>query len=712
MSPRRALAALLIVFASCAAVRGAAGAAAPEVRTLDNGLRVAFLHDADLPVVEIVLAVPAGTAAADTEAAALAWPMAELLTHGTTSRDARAFADAIEGLGGRFSSQATREHAVVAASFLAHDFEAGMELVSDAVLRPAFAPSEVDRVRRQAAVTAVRLQQSAAGQAERWLWAEAFPDHPYGAPAFPEIAALRTLTADRVRAFHVRMFDPSRSVLAIGGDITAERAFAAAAELFGGWQAARAVADTSATRAPVPADARPRIVIVDRPNSDRAEIRLGFRTPARGAADEPPIALAVSVLADGPERRFEALERSTMFSGGVRASRARLDVTGFVSFGTNVPADSAAGALDRLRGTIANLASRPPSDTEMETARRLQVFAARQEGGTLRDRLTLWCVGALQGAAPGWDDTHAAGLERAAAAGVAEAAGRWFAPPRAVIVVFGPAETMVVPLSALGDVEALTADGDVLPRGLLPDAAPPGAEAIARGKELVKQALAAHGGAAKLRGIKDSAIDANVNLFMPGQALTGTMRQVRKEPYRMQMMTWIGGVESRQVLDGDRAWGVNTLGDREAFDLDTLQVAALRDGFESDLPHILLDLTADGVQVRSLGRGRFDDRDVDRVAARNAAGERWIVYLESGTHRLAGVERREPLAAGAPISRRIYRDYRPVKGIPWPHDESRLRAGALLMRIDITGVALDSGIPDTEFRKPVTPGPLEDAPRR
>lgn len=721
MSMRRALVALLIAgtflhaapsAADATGAQTAAAPAVPEVRTLDNGLRVAFFPDSKLPIVEIVLLVPAGTAVADSEAAALAWPTAELLSHGTSSRSAAAFSAALEGLGATFSSQATREHAIVAATFVARDFAAGIELVSEAVTHPAFTASEVERVRRQAGSSAVRLQQSPSGQAERRLWAEAFPAHPYGGPPFPEVGDVRALTPERVLDFHARTYDPAGSVLAIGGDVSAEQAFAAAREWFGGWSAAGAAAGPPDTGIPVPADSRPRIVVVDRPGWDRAELRLGFRVPARGAADEPAATLAASILSEGPEPRLGALERSGAFASGVRANRVALGAAGFVSIGGNVPADSVAGALRSLRAAVAGLSTRPAGQAELQTARRLERFAVRLRNETLRDRLTRWCMGALQGLPAGYEDAFVTGLARAGADDVTTAARRWFDPARAVIVAVGPAESMVGALGALGEVEAFTADGAVLPRGLLPFAEPPAPEAIARGRELAQQALAAHGGLAKLRGIEDSTVESEVLLFASGRELSGRIRQVRKEPYRMQFMTWLGGLETRQVLNGSHAWGIDTMGEGGTFDLDAVQVAALREGFASDPHHMLLGLAAEGVETVSLGRARMDDRDVDVLAVRDADGDRWVAYLETGSHRLAGVDSREPAASGASILRRIYRDYRPVKGIQWPHGEDRMRAGTLLMRTFATEVAINSGVEDALFEKPVAPEPLEPAPRR
>ena len=108
----------------------------PVIRTLPNGLRVAVFQDRRLPLVQMRLLLPAGVAQEAAETPGAASATAQLLRAGTSSRTAGAFAADVDFLGGSISGVAARDYSAVSGTFLAADFEAGLELLADAVVNP------------------------------------------------------------------------------------------------------------------------------------------------------------------------------------------------------------------------------------------------------------------------------------------------------------------------------------------------------------------------------------------------------------------------------------------------------------------------------------------------------------------------------------------------------------------------------------------------
>src|SRR5439155_343240 len=95
-----------------------------------------------------------------------------------------------------------------------------------------------------------------------------------------------------VRAFHRERYRPDRTLLAIAGDVTPERAFRAAEDLLGPWGGRTA---ETAPAAP-PTGTGWRVRIVDAPGLDRAELRLGVPGPARAAKDYDAMVVASDLL--------------------------------------------------------------------------------------------------------------------------------------------------------------------------------------------------------------------------------------------------------------------------------------------------------------------------------------------------------------------------------------------------------------------------------
>src|SRR5262249_20746365 len=127
----------VLVAAACLAPASAHAAPyrfpAPVERTLPNGLRVAVFPNSRLPIVQVQLRVPAGTAMEPDGQEGVAHLTAELIRHGTTSRSPSQFNLEVERIGGTVTTGVTRDLALVSGAFLSSDLEGGLDLMSDAV---------------------------------------------------------------------------------------------------------------------------------------------------------------------------------------------------------------------------------------------------------------------------------------------------------------------------------------------------------------------------------------------------------------------------------------------------------------------------------------------------------------------------------------------------------------------------------------------------
>ena len=341
----------------------------PVVRTLPNGLRVAVFQDRRLPFVQMQLLLPAGVAQEAAATPGAATFTAQLLRAGTTSRTAEGFAADVDYLGGSLVGTAARDYSTVSGTFLAADFEAGLELLADAVVNPVFPPEEVERFRSQSAGLLLQARQDPAALAEDRLWALAFEGHPYGRNPLGTLESLARMDREAVRAFHRDFYRPDRAVLAIAGDVDPERAFAVANDRFGNW-AGRAV---TPPRAPAPAAAGRDADPPRGPSGPGPE--RGAHRPRLSAAHRPgrPAAPGGELH---PRRRglSSRLSQSLRVDGGlsydVRSSHTILRDAGLISLGTVARNDSVAILVGRMRDELARLRTQPPGEAEVTAARR------------------------------------------------------------------------------------------------------------------------------------------------------------------------------------------------------------------------------------------------------------------------------------------------------------------------------------------------------
>ena len=609
----------------------------PVERTLANGLRVAVFPDHRLPLVQMQLLVPAGTAQEPAGTPGVATAVAQLLRAGTSSRTADVLTADVDRLGGTLAASAARDFSTVSATFLAADLDAGLELLADAVVNSVFPQQELARVRAQFSGRLYQVQQNPAALADTKLWEAAFPGHPYGRSPLGSPATLEKLDWEAVRSFHRDFYRPDRALLVVAGDVDPDRALAAAADRFGGW-VGRAAERTAVPVPPPPAS--PRIRVVDRSDLARSEVRVGLLCPPRTDGDALALQIADQLLvgAGASSRLARSLQAAGLAAADLRASYTILGDAGLLSVGAPVADGSVAAFVTCVHDALAGLAAPPPGEAEVAVTRRAFADGFPLQFQTPGALLAQWTGADAHGLGAAWLDRYAADIAAVTPARVAQAAARWLDPVHMVVVAVGPAARLAPALQAFGAVEVVAAsEAPVVTAPAAP--APPDAAQLRRGRQLLDQALVAHGGPARLRRVKDSTVEGAMIMPIGGNDAELTMQLIRKEPDRMRYATRAAQFENGQVLNGSRGWTYIGAGDSLTVnEIDSLGVAAMRVAFRSDVVHTLLDAAAAQARVASRGTGRADGRDADvlEVVRTGPGGARTERTCSTSTRRVTG----------------------------------------------------------------------------
>lgn len=690
------LAAALLVLPAGRATAAEPGfrAPVPVVRTLANGLTVAVFEDDRLPLVQIQLLVAAGSAHEPPGEAGVAGLTFQMLPLGTASRTAGAFEEGVQALGGSIGGNVARGFATVNGAFLTGDMEAGLELLADIIVNPILDESQVPAVKSRVAAGVSGGRRDPVTLADDHLWAAVFGDHPYGRPPHGGPRSLATLSAAQVRAFHRSRYRPDQALLAIAGDITPERAFKTAEELLGTWGGRAKDAATASVPAPATGF---RVRIVDVPGQARAELRLGTVGPPGGDADHEALAVAGELLASGatPALRFGL--------SGLRSA-------GLFSLASSSSPDSAAVEVARMREALAHGLAAAPATAALDEAKRRMAARFAFQFETRQGLIAQWMASTINGVAGERMAEYPLRVAALTGDAVRAALARHVAADRMVLVAVGPADRLRSRLEGLGPVEVVPAEAAAevveVPSSARAPARP---EQLAKGRALAAQAVAAHGGLERLRGIKDSTLEGDAIVTPGPREHAGKVMQVRKDPDRFLFSLSIAVLRSTQVLDGNRGWTQAGDGAGAIEDLDSVGVAGLRSGNRSDLRHLLLAAADPASVVAWRGQERRDERDTDVLEVISADGERRVLFLETESHRLVAMEQTD----GGHSARRIYRDLRPVNGVLWPFGEERLVDGQRTMSFALTRVAFNTGVKDAVFRRPGTapPAPPKPAPK-
>jgi zinc protease len=282
------------------AARTAPSPAAWSRFALPNGVVVLVAERPGVPIVVVRASVDAGAILDPPEKEGLANLTALLLTRGTATRSAQESDRAIEFVGGSLESDGGRDSSEVVLSVLRKDLGLGLDLLADALQRPAFQDSEFARAREEVTATVRRSEEDPETVAARILRRLVFPGHPYGRPTEGSETSLGAITRDDVVSFHRAAYRPERTVVAVAGDIAAATVRTELEARLGAWSvAAPAPGSPGAAALGLPS----RTEAVQR-SLTQATIFLGEATVSRKHPDFYPLLVASQILGGGSSSRL------------------------------------------------------------------------------------------------------------------------------------------------------------------------------------------------------------------------------------------------------------------------------------------------------------------------------------------------------------------------------------------------------------------------
>jgi zinc protease len=222
--------------------------------TLANGAVVALMEKHDTPLIALAADVRGGSLGDPAGREGTAALFAALIQKGAGTRNAAQFAEAIE-------------------SFMARDADLMIALVSDALLRPQFAPDEFAKARTLAIQDIAAAKDSdpralIAEYGDAWL----FHGHPYGRAADGTESTLAAVTLEDVKRFYAEQVGGDRLILAVVGDFSAADMRRKLEAAFGTWRKAGA----PLPQAPAPQRLQGRkVLLVDKPGATQTYFWLG-----------------------------------------------------------------------------------------------------------------------------------------------------------------------------------------------------------------------------------------------------------------------------------------------------------------------------------------------------------------------------------------------------------------------------------------------------
>jgi predicted Zn-dependent peptidase len=266
----------------------------PKAETAEaEGATIFYLPDRELPLIDLTLLVKAGAVDVRDAKTGLPYVLSGSLIRGGTEKYSPAeLALALDENAIQLSVSVHAEEAVVSLSVMKDDWEKGLALLEEVLMRPRFDPRVVDVVKRQALI-GLRRQ---GGDAQRVSSREAkiwhFKGHPYGRDPLKGLKTIPNITTDDLKGFIKAYFVPSNMVVAISGDIDKDRAVGGLKRLFQAFPE---------KRAPVrelddPPETPPILALVHKPGQVQSQVALILSSVRRTHPDYWKASLLMNVF--------------------------------------------------------------------------------------------------------------------------------------------------------------------------------------------------------------------------------------------------------------------------------------------------------------------------------------------------------------------------------------------------------------------------------
>ncbi|KPQ16933.1 MAG: zinc protease [Rhodobacteraceae bacterium HLUCCO18] len=355
-----------LVTATVLLLPGIARAIDVQEVTSPGGIEAWLVEDDSIPFVAIDIWFNGGASLDAPGKRGAIHLMTGLLEEGAGDMDARAFAEAVEGLAASFEFDVYRDALTVSARMLTENREEAAELLRAALVSPRFDEDAVERVRGQVLSIIDGDARDPDEIGSETFNALAWGEHPYGSALEGTRESVGALTRDDLAEAHRAVLARDRVIVGAAGDITAE-------EL--GLLVDRILGELPETGAPMPGMAEyqlpPGTTVVDFPSPQSVAL-FGHEGIARDDPDFFPAFVLNQVLGGGNfrSRLMQEVRVERGLTYGVYSFLGLSEYGQTLGGRFSSSNELVAEAIEVIRAEWTDLAENGVTDEELEAAQR------------------------------------------------------------------------------------------------------------------------------------------------------------------------------------------------------------------------------------------------------------------------------------------------------------------------------------------------------
>lgn len=634
----------------------------PERIELDNGLTVFLLEDPELPQVNAVARIGAGSVYEPAEKRGLASVTGTVMrTGGTESMSSDSVNVVLENRGATVETSMGETSGSAFMSTLSDHVDTVLPVFADVLRNPAFDEAKLQQAKSQQKSVISRrndnARQIASREFDKILYGE---DSPYARTS--EYYTIDRIEQEDLVDFHDEYVQPNNVLLSVWGDFDADVMEEKIREQFGDWEAPDGFTPPSP---PAPeANREYSVNVVQKSDVNQSTIYMGHPGEiTRRSDDYAPATLMNEVLSGGfSGRLFQQVRKEKGLAYSVFGNySAGYQQPGRFFAGVFSKSPTTVEATNAVMTEVERMRQEPPTDEELSLAKDSYLNSFVFNFDTEREILSRRMTYEYHDYPADFLQQTRDEIEEVTSDDVLSVAKQYLHPDESHILVVGNREEFSDSLSTL------TRGGTVNEIDISIPREPPEAtddepsaadeEAMAAGQKLMADAKDALGG---------SAFDdiENMRVVTNQQGNESTLVVQLPDQIRTELTTPMGSITV--VDDGETMRMKTPQGTRTAPPSARGQV---KGQLWRSLPYLMANLDDEGLSFRAQGDTTIADTTYRAVQVRPPAGADYTLHLNAETMRpeRLSFEQTNPQSGATVRVEQSFRDFREVSGVRLPY---------------------------------------------
>jgi zinc protease len=277
----------LIAFGSHAAVK-------IEHWQTSAGSDVYFVENHDLPIMDLSVDFPAGSARNTKETAGLAGVVRHMMSLGAAGMDEEEITNAFADIGAQTGGSLDADRASFSLRTLTSEQDKALAVFNKILHQPDFPQAVLTREKKRIIASLQEAATQPDSIVNKAFMQALYGAHPYSLPESGEIETIKAVKREDVQAFYKQYYSAKSAVIALIGDMTKAQAHEIAENVSAGLPQTAAVGKISNVNLPQAANVQK----ISHPAS-QAHILLGYPGVKRGDADYFPLYVGNYILGGG-----------------------------------------------------------------------------------------------------------------------------------------------------------------------------------------------------------------------------------------------------------------------------------------------------------------------------------------------------------------------------------------------------------------------------